>query len=259
VSSAAIAADGSWLATDDDKTARIWDAATGDPRATLTGHTGWVQAVAIAADGSWLATGSADKTARIWDPATRRRRTTRRPRDGCHLAVEGWGRLIFSDSSPAAGRDFTDGGMVHETRGLKGRARQARTRKAVRNVPIPPELVALLREHLERFGTGPDGRLFRSENGNPIQPSTYWRVWQRVRVLALRPEQLATPLLQRPYDLRHSGVTWRLNSGVPATEVAAWAGHSVEVLMRVYAKCVVGLEDVWVSRMDAALRLRNGQ
>jgi hypothetical protein len=40
---------------------------------------------------------------------------------------------------------------------------------------------------------------------------------------------------------------------VPATEVAAWAGHSVEVLMRVYARCVAGLEDVWIARMDASL------
>ena len=46
--------------------------------------------------------------------------------------------------------------------------------------------------------------------------------------------------MKPPYDLRHSGITWRLNSGVPATEVAAWAGHSVEMLMRVYARCVVG-------------------
>ena len=98
------------------------------------------------------------------------------------------------------------------------------------------------------------GRLFRSENGNPIQPSTYWRVWQKTRGLALTPGQLATPLMRRPYDLRHSGVTWRLNSGVPATEVAAWAGHSVEVLMRVYARCVADLEDVWTARMDASLR-----
>jgi integrase len=61
------------------------------------------------------------------------------------------------------------------------------------------------------------------------------------------------------HDLRHSGVTWRLNSGVPAAEVAAWAGHSVEVLTRVYVRCVAGLEDVWISRMDGALRLQSGQ
>ena len=64
--------------------------------------------------------------------------------------------------------------------------------------------------------------------------------------------------MHRPYDLRHSGVTWRLNSGVPATEVAAWAGHCVEVLMRVYARCVIGLEDVWISRMDDTLHLEGG-
>jgi hypothetical protein len=41
-------------------------------------------------------------------------------------------------------------------------------------------------------------------------------------MFGLTPAQQATPPL-RPYDLRHSGVTWRLNSGVPPTEVAAWA------------------------------------
>lgn len=175
-------------------------------------------------------------------------------RTSCHLPGEGWGRLIFADASPAAGRDFTDDGRVHEARGLKGRPRQAAARRATRNVPIPPELVALLRAHIERFGTSEDGRLFRSANGNPIQPSTWWQVWGKVRRLALTPEQLATPLMRRPYDLRHSGITWRLNSGVPATEIAAWAGHSVEMLMRVYARCVAGLEDVWIARMDATLR-----
>jgi len=99
-----------------------------------------------------------------------------------------------------------------------------------------------------------DGRLFRSANGNPIQPSTWWQVWRKVRRLALPPEQLATPLMRRPYDLRHSGITWRLNSGVPATEIAAWAGHSVAMLLRVYARCVAGLEDVWIARMEASLR-----
>src|SRR5690349_20390971 len=32
------------------------------------------------------------------------------------------------------------------------------------------------------------------------------------------------------------------------------AGHSVEVLMHVYARCVAGLEDVWTARMGASLR-----
>ena len=183
-------------------------------------------------------------------------------RNGCHLPNEGWGYLTFADSSTAAGKAFTDDGMVHEHRGLKGRTRgrtgdAQQSRRPVRRVPIPPELVDLLREHIRRFGVGPDGRLFRSEHGNVIQPSTWWRVWQKVRAQVLTQQQHATPLLRRPYDLRHSGVTWRLNSGVPPPEVAAWAGHSVEVLMRVYAKCMTGLEDVWISRMDETLHLEN--
>jgi integrase len=181
-------------------------------------------------------------------------------REGCHLPDSGWGHLTFADSSPAAGKAYTDDGQVHEHRGLKGRTKgrpSPRTRRPVRKVPIPPELVGLLRAHIATFGVAPDGRLFRSENGNPLQPSTWWQVWQKVRAAALTPQQLASPLLKRPYDLRHSGVTWRLNSSVPATEVAAWAGHSVEVLMRIYARCMTGLEDVWISRMDVTLHLED--
>lgn len=183
-------------------------------------------------------------------------------RNGCYLPPAGWGYLSFADSSTAAGTAFTDDGNVHEHRGLKGRTRGRSTeaqhaRRPVRKVPIPPELVKLIRDHIERFGVGPDGRIFRSEYGNVIQPSTWWRVWQQVRARGLAPQQAGTPLLRRPYDLRHSGVTWRLNSGVPATEVAAWAGHSVEVLMRVYARCMTGLEDVWITRMDDSLHLED--
>jgi integrase len=168
---------------------------------------------------------------------------------GCYLSETGWGALTFGDSAPAPGKEWTNTGDVHEERGLKGRSR-----RSVRKVPVPPELVCLLREHIERFGTTADGRLFRSEQGNPIQPSTWWQVWRKVRALSLTPEQLATPLMKRPYDLRHAGIVWRLNSGVPAAEVAKWAGHSVEVLTRIYTGCVVGLDDVWIARMNAGLR-----
>jgi integrase len=124
-------------------------------------------------------------------------------RNGCCLPDNGWGHLTFAESSPAPGRAYTDDGQVHEHRGLKGRtrgrpSRDSRARRPTRRVPIPPELVALLRAHLEQFGAGPDGRLFRSENGNPVQPSTWWQVWQKVRPLALTPEQLATPCSAAP-------------------------------------------------------------
>ena len=54
-------------------------------------------------------------------------------------------------------------------------------------------------------------------------------------------------------DLRHAAVSTWLNAGVPATQVAAWAGHSVAVLLQIYAKCLVGQEDAARRRIDAVL------
>ena len=63
-----------------------------------------------------------------------------------------------------------------------------------------------------------------------------------------------TPLAKTPYDLRHAAVSTWLNAGVPATQVAEWAGHSVGVLLRVYAKCIVGQEDAARRRIERAMQ-----
>jgi integrase len=120
-------------------------------------------------------------------------------------------------------------------------------------VPIPLELVAILRTQIDRYGVAPDGRLFRTERGGPVLPSGYGRTWHRAREMALPPAVEASGLARRPYDLRHAGVSLRLNAGVPATQVAEWAGHSVEVLLKIYAKCIAGQDDVWQGHIDNAL------
>lgn len=48
---------------------RVWDAVTGQQRALLTGHDGWVTAVAMAPDGTWLATTDQIGAVRIWEAA----------------------------------------------------------------------------------------------------------------------------------------------------------------------------------------------
>ncbi len=67
-------------------------------------------------------------------------------------------------------------------------------------------------------------------------------------------EDAASPLARRPYDLRHAAVSTWLYGGVPAPQVAAWAGHSVDVLLRVYAKCVAGQDAAARRRVEEALR-----
>ena len=49
----------------EDKTARIWDATTGEVVRALEGHEHWVYSVAWSPDGRRVATGSFDNTARI--------------------------------------------------------------------------------------------------------------------------------------------------------------------------------------------------
>jgi integrase len=84
---------------------------------------------------------------------------------------------------------------------------------------------------------------------------TTYRVWAAARAAPLTDTECASPLAKRPYDLRHAAVSTWLNAGVPPTQVAEWAGHSVNVLLRVYAKCVYGQEEVAKARIEAALAL----
>jgi integrase len=165
------------------------------------------------------------------------------------LPAAGWGELLLESSTPEAGASWTDSGRRREERQLKHRARGE-----TRVVPSPPALTELLHAHLDGFGVGPDGLLFGGVRGGQLAESTYCRVWRKARVVALTPEEVTSPLAHRPYDLRHAAVSTWLGAGVPPTQVAEWAGHSVAVLLQIYAKCLAGQEDAARRRIDAALR-----
>lgn len=191
-----------------------------------------------------------------------------RPEEALHLREDeferptepcGWGWLHLTGSTVAVGTGWGDGAGTTEDRALKHRAAAA-----TRDVPVVPTLAELLIRHLEEFGTGPNGKLFVTRRGpggryvptagQPIPNNAYTKVWRDARAAVLTPAQQRSPLAKVPYHLRHAAVSTWLNAGVPAPQVAEWAGHSVHVLMRVYAKCVYGQEEAARRRIEAALR-----
>lgn len=107
-------------------------------------------------------------------------------------------------------------------------------------MPIPPVLVNLLRQHIERYGTADDGRLFRASRGGRIPSTEYCDIWERARKTVLSPREVKSDLAAVPYSLRHAGVSLWIKSGVDPAEVAARAGHSIAVLYRFYAKILKG-------------------
>jgi integrase len=115
-----------------------------------------------------------------------------------YLPAQGWGRSVLATSASRAGRSWTDHGTARQERGLKHRAAHE-----TRTVPIPPELVKLLRAHIKKYGTTPDGRVFQTARSGIIQDSAYSAVWADARKNALTDAQFQSPLGRRPYDLRH--------------------------------------------------------
>ncbi|ANY07744.1 tyrosine-type recombinase/integrase [Pseudonocardia sp. HH130630-07] len=167
------------------------------------------------------------------------------------LPSSGWGEIYIDEAVPYAGADWTDTGEQRDVRQLKNRALgEGRT------VPTPPELTAHLNRHLSSRPLGVDGRLFPGERALELPKLTYMRTWRAARQRAFTADIAAGPLGATPYTLRHACVSTWLNGGVPATQVAEWAGHSVEVLLKVYAKCLDGQDTVARQRVEAALNGR---
>jgi WD40 repeat protein len=107
-----------WVVTTSwDRTARLWDPATGRELYRLSGHKNYVHAVSWSPDSKFVATGSLDGTAKIWNAATGRKVFTL-PKRERGIAVAAW--------SPD-GKELATGGLDR-----KARVWELKTRRELR-------------------------------------------------------------------------------------------------------------------------------
>lgn len=113
-------------------------------------------------------------------------------------------------------------------------------------MPIPPELVGLLRSWIDDRSLAPADLLFRTRTGRRPTPSNWGRTLKRACGEVGR-----QPM--RVYDSRHACATAWLRAGVPLGEVARRLGHSVETLVSIYVGALDG-DDLAANKLiDAAM------
>ena len=165
--------------------------------------------------------------------------------DDLELPHTGWGLARLRGATTEPGAQYTDSGERWENKGLKHRASGA-----TREVPLPSALVIRLRRHLDLLEDR-SGPLFLNAVGRPMTASNYSEVWARARTAVWGDDpNLSSATL---YDLRHAAATMMLRAGVPAAEVARRLGHSIDVLLRVYAGVLVDEQDRSNELIDAEL------
>lgn len=97
-----------------------------------------------------------------------------------------------------------------------------KTETGIRTVAIPPHLIPVLEDHLDKHvAPGKTALLFPSahEPGEHMTHSTLNKVWLKARVTAGRPD-LAF------HDLRHTGAVLAAQTGATLAELMARLGHS---------------------------------
>jgi integrase len=123
------------------------------------------------------------------------------------------------------------------------RVNGTKTRRSVRTVPLPLRARVALEELPPRI----DSRLlFPSPSGAFYDLRNFRRrEFDWARDAAGFDENVT------PYTLRHSGISWALHAGVPASDVARFGGTSLTMLEKTYAHLLSASTDAARARLDA--------
>ena len=157
--------------------------------------------------------------------------------------------VVRGTQSTVAARYFTSD--EDRRRPLKGRGP-----KATRTVPAWPVLADALADTGAGTGDPPNGPLFLSPGGRPIDTSNFYRdAWRPAREQVFAADD---PLRSATlHDLRHAAITTWLNAGVALKTAQTWSGHrTLSVLLDTYLGVMKGDDAEGRSRVQALLDRR---
>jgi integrase len=132
--------------------------------------------------------------------------------------------------------------------------------KSKRTIPVPAELVAVLRAHREvqdlekQFAavyTDHD-LVFARADGSPIDPAEDWAEWKALLDIAGLPSDI------RVHDGRHTAITLLLAQGMKIEVVQELAGHSSIVVTRGYGHLVAEMAREGVAELGKKLLRGSG-
>jgi integrase len=134
---------------------------------------------------------------------------------------------------------------------------EPKTKRSRRSIALDPQSVAVLRAHrkrqaAERLAWGPayrdQGLVFCRENGSPIWPRSFSRMFER------HATDGGLPAI-RLHDLRHSFATIALQAGVHVKVVQERLGHAnIGITLDTYSHVVPGMQESAAATIAALLK-----
>jgi len=171
------------------------------------------------------------------------------PRLRLAILLGSWCALRYGEIAELRRSDIDfAAGVLKVRRGavwLKGQTLSGppKTAAGSRNVAYPPNMEQVIRDHIaEHAQWGKDGLLFPSSSGRPIQPSSFYKPWNKARLAAGRPDL-------HFHDLRHTGAVMAAQEGATIAELQARLGHTTAAAAMIYQHAASGRDKLLAERL----------
>jgi integrase len=142
---------------------------------------------------------------------------------------------------------------LRRPKGKKPVLSRPKTESSVRQIPLNPKLVELLRRHTA--GMGPNDFVFRMRGGGPLHNGNFHaREWNPALAKAIGRGILTGDGL-RIHDLRHTHAAWLISAGRPLLTVKNRLGHASIVTTNRYSHLTADVNPADMEVLDDAFPL----